>query len=65
MEKETKLIDEISRLESNIAEHHIENLNSKQRELDELRKEKLKGAFIRSRAKWVEEGKNHQTIFVT
>ena len=65
MEKETKLMDEISRLESNIDEHHIENLNSKQRELEEVRKEKLKGAFIRSRAKWVEEGENHQNIFVT
>ena len=63
MEKETKLMDEISRLESNIDEHHIENLNSKQRELEELRKEKLKGAFIRSRAKWVEEGEKPSKYF--
>ena len=65
MEKETKIMDEISRLESNIDEHHIENLNSKQRELEVLRKEKLKKAFLRSRAKWLEEGENHQNNFVT
>jgi hypothetical protein len=33
-------------------------------DLENIRKEKIKGKIIRSRVQWIEEGKNLQNIFV-
>ena len=63
MEKENKLMEEITLLENNEQEQSIDDIISKQKELEDIRKEKLKGAFIRSRAKWVEEGEKPSKYF--
>ena len=56
MEKNTHLEDEIKLLEENINNMNLEQLETKKHELEELRKEKLKGHYVRSKAKWIEEG---------
>ncbi|KAK3088083.1 hypothetical protein FSP39_014464 [Pinctada imbricata] len=63
LEKENKLMEEIALLENSEQEQTIDDLISKQKELEDMRKEKLKGAFIRSRAKWVEEGEKPSKYF--
>ncbi|KAK3093924.1 hypothetical protein FSP39_021885 [Pinctada imbricata] len=60
---ENKLMEEIALLENSEQEQTIDDLISKQKELEDMRKEKLKGAFIRSRAKWVEEGEKPSKYF--
>ena len=64
-EMEKKLEDEIKLLEENINNMNLEQLETKKHELEELRKEKFKGHYVRSRAKWIEEGENQQNIFAT
>jgi len=46
------------------AEKRVE-LDQLQNELDTLYLEKAKGAFIRSRARWLEEGEKNTTYFLT
>ena len=60
--KEKKLIDEISNLELN-NNVHCETLGKKRKELEELRKHKLEGLMIRSRAKWIDQGEKVTKYF--
>ena len=53
--KESDLIADINNLERNEASH-VEILNVKRKELEEIRKIKLEGNNIRSRSKWMEQG---------
>ena len=55
--------EEIKHLEENINNMNLEQLKTKKHELEELRKEKLKGHYVRSRAKWIEEGKKPTKYF--
>ena len=55
-----KIIDE---LESSNSEN-TDSLIQYKNELENLRKEKLKGMILRSRAKWVKDGKNRVCISV-
>ena len=62
MEKK-QLKDEIKLLEENINNMNLEQIETKKHELEELRKEKLKGHYVRSRAKWIEEGEKPTKYF--
>ena len=42
---------------------NLEQLETKKHELEELRKEKFKGYYVRSRAKWIEEGEKPTKYF--
>ena len=62
-EKEKELIDIIDDLETNIINTDLEYLENKKLELQEIRKKKMDGAFIRSKAKWIEEGEKLTNYF--
>lgn len=63
--KQAEIITKISLLcnLSRLTEENSIELNQMQYKLDELYIDKAKGAFIRSRAKWIEEGENYSTYF--
>jgi exonuclease III len=61
--KEKSLIEEIQALEEDECTTNSELLEEKRNELIEIRQTKLKGHFIRSRAKWVEEGEKPTKYF--
>ena len=63
IQREKFLSEEINRLEQSLNEDTINLLNTKKNELENIRKERLKGAFIRSRAKWIEEGEKPSKYF--
>ena len=63
IQRENLLSEEINRLEQTLNEDTINLLNTKKNELENIRKERLKGAFIRSRAKWIEEGEKPSKYF--
>ena len=59
---EKKLIDEISLLETqNIIDNAL--LEEKRIELQEIRKKKLEGSIVRSRAKWIDQGEKTSKYF--
>ena len=65
-QKEQVLINEIKTLEE--CEHaftntELESLDVKKKELETIRKHKMAGARIRSRARWVEEGEKPSHYF--
>ena len=63
---ENKLKEEINNIESRTAiieEKDAQEIENKKNELEKIRKEKLKGNMIRSRAKWVEEGEKVSKFF--
>ena len=60
---EKQLEDEIKLLEEHINNMNLEQLETKKHELEELWKEKLKGHYVRSRAKWIEEGEKPTKYF--
>jgi hypothetical protein len=59
---ETKLTEEINEIEINNS-GELGILEEKQKQLENIRKEKLKGHFVRSRAKWIEEGEKPTKYF--
>ena len=61
---EKKLIKEIASLELN-NNAHDDMLEQKRKELEELRKKKLDGLMIRSRAKWLDQGEKATKYFFT
>lgn len=61
--KEFDLRNRIMQLEAETDEHSINELENKKHELETLRKEKMKGKLIRSRAQWVEEGEKPSGYF--
>ena len=48
---------------TNASEEELTELNSLQKQLDEIYLEKASGAFVRSRARWIEEGEKNTTYF--
>lgn len=64
-QKQQELISEMNRLcckaELSLDDHI--KLNSIQTQLDNMYMEKAKGAFIRSRARWIEQGKKNSYFF--
>ena len=62
-EKEKQLEIEITFLETSDNVSDLEILENKKQELVELRKLKLKGAVIRSRANWIENGEHPTKYF--
>lgn len=60
--QERSLLEDIEKLESN-PHVNIDLVSEKKLELEGLRKEKLQGHVIRSRAKWVEEGEKPTKYF--
>ena len=59
---ERSLLDEIENIEAS-AEINIELLEEKKISLENLRKDKLQGHIIRSRARWVEDGEKPTKYF--
>ncbi|KAK6195898.1 hypothetical protein SNE40_001230 [Patella caerulea] len=59
---ESSLLKEITKLE-NDSNIEFERLEQKQNELIDLRKVKMRGKFIRSRALWIEEGERPTKYF--
>ena len=58
---EQKIITEINDLEDNPDNHEL--IKSKQIQLQEVRKKKMEGLIIRSRAKWVDQGEKATRYF--
>lgn len=48
---------------TNASEEELTELNSLQKQFDEIYLEKASGAFVRSRARWIEEGEKNTTYF--
>ena len=61
---ERDLLKDIDTLECNVNQAPIQLLENKKQDLENIRKEKVKGKIIRSRVQWIEEGENLQNIFV-
>lgn len=61
--QEKELVKEIKDIEKNISESNVDLLYNKNQELEKLRKHKLQGNYIRSRAKWIEEGEKPSSYF--
>lgn len=60
--KEKSLLEEIEKLESE-GEINLPLIEEKRLLLENIRKEKMEGHMIRSRAKWVEEGEKPTRYF--
>lgn len=67
-ENESQVIKAILNLQiksnGNLNEHEKENLILLQSKLDDIYKEKTKGAFVRSRCKWIEKGEKNTKYFL-
>ena len=61
--REQKLIEEINELGRNFTQQNNDIIQTKKRELLEIREKKLEGIKIRSRARWVEEGEKTSNYF--
>jgi hypothetical protein len=61
--QEKKLRNEIAQMEVNINESQIPELENKKQELENYRKNKVKGKMVRSRAKWIDEGEKPTNYF--
>ena len=61
--EEQDLMKEIKVIEENASEGNVDELYNKKQELEKLRKHRLQGNYIRSRAKWVEEGEKPSSYF--
>ena len=61
--KELQIMSDIENLEKveNLCNMNI--LEAKQRELQELREERIKGSLVRSRVQWLAEGEKHSKYF--
>lgn len=57
------LTKEISELEEDVNEDNLVILENKRIELEALRKKKIDGLIVRSRAKWIEEGEKNSKYF--
>lgn len=61
--EEKDLIQKIKLNEENLSESNQKELDTLKHELEKLRREKIKGYVIRSRAQWIEEGEKKPTNF--
>lgn len=64
-ERESQLEKEILTLEQNLGKQSLPDITSKQNELENIRKERLKGQCLRSRGKWIEEGEKPSKYFTS
>ena len=62
-EREISLGKEIQFLEQNLTDSIADTLIEKQKELENIRKHKLRGQIVRARSKWIEEGEKPSTYF--
>ena len=62
VKEEETILNEIERLEKE-TDINYDLLDEKKKEIFEIRKKKLEGAFIRSRAKWIKEGEKTSKYF--
>lgn len=53
LQKEQNLEKEILKLEQNLSEQSLITLTEKQKEYEDIRRNRFKGQCIRSRAKWI------------
>lgn len=63
MRNEEDLENKILLLEQSINSENTATLDKKQHELVNIRQKKLKGKLIRSKVKWIDEGKNLHILF--
>ena len=63
-ENEEKLIDVIRKLETNTDENAVLHIEDLKLQLQKIRNKKIEGMMVRSRVKWMQEGKNVVDIFV-
>lgn len=65
-QKEVQLIQEINKCccQANITDEEREKLIKLHSTLDEFYIKKAKGAYVRSRAKWLKEGENNSSYFI-
>ena len=61
--REESLIKDIELMEKNYTRENEDGLKTKQKELQELRKKKMEGMLIRSRARWIGEGEKVSKYF--
>ena len=61
--RESELIIEIEKLEHNLKENNIQSLDLLKEELNNIRKHKLNGHLIRSRAQIIEDGEKPSQFF--
>ena len=61
--REQVLLDEIDLLECSVNNESIEDLENKKKELENIRKDKMKGKLVRSRVQWIEEGEKPTKYF--
>uniref|UniRef100_A0A3B3HKX7 Reverse transcriptase domain-containing protein n=1 Tax=Oryzias latipes TaxID=8090 RepID=A0A3B3HKX7_ORYLA len=64
-QEQTEIISKLTTLcnLTQLSEENVIEVNKLQSKLDELYTEKAKGAFIRSKAKWMEDGEKNSTYF--
>lgn len=64
-QKQKDILQKLSVLcnKTNASEEELTELNLLQKQLDEMYLEKANGAFVRSRAKWIEEGEKNTSYF--
>ena len=65
LEKEIELEKGILELEKNLTEQNSEEWTNKHKEIEEIRKKKLKGHCIRAKVKWIDEGEKPSKYFLT
>ena len=58
-----RLEKEIESLEKKLDNDKVKVIEEKQNELEKIRNQKLRGSYIRSRAKWIEEGEKPSKYF--
>jgi hypothetical protein len=57
-------LKDIDTLECNVNQAYIQLSENKKQDLENIRKEKIKGKIIRSRVQWIEEGEKTYKIFL-
>ena len=62
-EKEKQLEEEIRRLEANVTEEILPELEQTKTQLQEIRNKRIEGMAIRSRVKWINEGEKVSKYF--
>ena len=61
--REESLIKDVESLEKNYTRENEEGLKTNEKELQDLRKKKMEGMLIRSRARWIGEGEKVSKYF--
>lgn len=56
---------EIAKAKQNLCQQDKDNLTKLQLELDQIYEDKARGAFVRSRRKWLEEGQKNTKKILT